>query len=85
MNRLQVCQLVVGGVYADAEEETGISPVDDLPGSASVDAGRVGRGAGAVGGGRGAELDEVGLVLLVAGGDESVDLGRVRVGKEGRG
>jgi hypothetical protein len=31
------------------------------------------------GGGRGSKLDEVGLVFLVARGDESVDLGGVLV------
>ena len=53
VDRLQIRELVVVGVDADAEEEAGVAPVDDL---------------------EGAELDEVGLVLLVAGGDEAVDL-----------
>lgn len=53
VNRFQIRQLVVVGVDADAEEEAGVAPVDDL---------------------QGAELDEVGLVLLVPGCDEAVDL-----------
>jgi hypothetical protein len=51
---LEVCQLVVVGVDACAEEEPCVSPVHDL--------------------GHVAELDKVGLVFLVAGGDEAVDL-----------
>ncbi len=54
MNRLEIRQLVVVCVDADAEEEAGVAPVDDF---------------------QGAEFDKVGLVLLVAGGDEAVDLG----------
>ncbi len=57
MNRLQVGELVVVGVYAGAEEEAGVPAVYDLVV---------------------AELDKVGLVILVAGGDEAVDLGVVR-------
>lgn len=53
---LEVGELVVVGVDADAEEEARVPPVHDL---------------------EVAELDEVGLVLLVAGGDEAVDLCRV--------
>lgn len=54
VDRLQVCELVVVGVDAGAEEEACVPAVDDL---------------GAL-----AELDEVGLVFLVAGRDEAVDL-----------
>lgn len=50
---LEVCELVVVCVDADAEEEAGVAAVDDLVL---------------------AELDKVGLVLLVAGRDEAVDL-----------
>ena len=57
---LEVRELVVVGVDARAEEETGVAAVDDLVG---------------------AELDEVGLVFLVAGGYEAVDLGVVRVAR----
>ena len=53
VDRLEVRELVVVGVDADAEEEPRVAPVDDL---------------------EGAEFDEVGLVLLVAGRDEAVDL-----------
>lgn len=53
MYGLEIRQLVVIGVDADAEEEAGVAAVDDL---------------------QVAELDEVGLVLLVAGGDQAVDL-----------
>ena len=49
----QIGQLVVVGVDAGAEEESGVATVDDLAAAA--------------------ELDEVGLVFLVAGGDEAVD------------
>lgn len=51
---LQIRQLVIIGVDADAEEEACVAPVDDLVV---------------------AELDEVGLVFLIAGCDEAVDLG----------
>lgn len=50
---LEVGELVVVGVDAGAEKETGVPAVDDLVV---------------------AELDKVGLVLLVSGGDEAVDL-----------
>ena len=75
---LEVGQLVVVGVDAHAEEEARVPPVHDLRGAEVLahDAGGV-RGVvrgGGVGGGRGAELDEVGLVFLVAGRDEAVDL-----------
>lgn len=50
---LQIRQLVIIGVDADAEEEACVAPVDDLVV---------------------AELDEVGLVFLIAGCDEAVDL-----------
>lgn len=53
MDRLQIRELVVVGVDADAEEEARVAAVDDF---------------------QGAELDEVGLVLLVPGRDEAVDL-----------
>lgn len=53
MYRFQIRQLVVVGVHADAEEETGVAPVDYL---------------------QRAEFDEVGLMLLVPGSDEAVDL-----------
>lgn len=53
MNRLEVRELVVVRVDADAEEEARVPAVDDF---------------------QVAELDEVGLVLLVARGDEPVDL-----------
>ena len=54
MYRLQVCELVVVGVYARAEEQSSIAAVNDFRGAA--------------------ELDEVGLVFLVARRDEAVDL-----------
>jgi hypothetical protein len=54
MYRFQVCELIVVGVYARAEEQSGIAAVDDFRGAA--------------------ELDEVGLVFLVARRDEAVDL-----------
>jgi hypothetical protein len=54
MYGFEVCELVIVGVDACAEEETGVSAVDDL--------------------GHVAELDEVGLVLLVARCNEAVDL-----------
>lgn len=53
MYGLQIRELVVVGVDADAEEEARVAPVDDF---------------------QGAEFDEVGLVLLVPGRDEAVDL-----------
>jgi len=53
MYSLQIRQLVIVGVDADAEEESRIAPVDDL---------------------QRAKFDEVGLVFLIAGGDEAVDL-----------
>ena len=52
MDGLQIRQLVIVRVHADAEEQAGVAPVDDF---------------------RGAELDEVGLVLLVARRDQPVD------------
>lgn len=55
MYRFQIRQLVVVGVDADAEEEPGVTPINNL---------------------QGPELDEVGLVLLVPGSDEAVDLKR---------
>lgn len=54
MYSLQIRQLVIIGVDADAEEEACVAPVHDLVV---------------------AELDEVGLVFLIAGCDEAVDLG----------
>lgn len=54
MYRLEIRQLVVVRVHADAEEETRIPSVDNL--------------------GAALELDKVGLILLVSGGDEAVDL-----------
>lgn len=54
MYRFQVRELVVVGVYARAEEQSGIAAVDHFRGAA--------------------ELDEVGLVFLVARRDEAVDL-----------
>lgn len=53
MYSLEICQLVIVCVDADAEEEACVAPVDDLVV---------------------AELDEVGLVFLIAGCDEAVDL-----------
>ncbi len=53
MDGLQVSQLVVVRIHADAEEEPGVAPVDDFEGS---------------------ELDKVGLVLLITGSNEAVDL-----------
>lgn len=53
MDRFEICELVIIGVDAHAEEQAGVSPIDNL-GSA--------------------ELDEVGLVLLVSRRDETVDL-----------
>jgi len=50
---LEIRELVIVGVDADAEEEAGVAAVDDF---------------------EGAEFDEVGLVFLVAGRDEAVDL-----------
>lgn len=50
---LEVGQLVVVGVDAHTEEETGVAPIDDLVVP---------------------ELDEVGLVLLIPGRDEAMDL-----------
>ena len=67
MYGLQVRQLVIVGVHANAEKQAGVAAVDDLEGT---------------------ELDEVGLVLLVARRDQAVDLGvsdgHVRSGR-GRG
>ena len=54
MYRFQVRELVVIGVYARAEEQSGIAAVNHFRGAA--------------------ELDEVGLVFLVARRDEAVDL-----------
>lgn len=71
MDGLQIGQLVVVGVDADAEEQPGVPAVDDL-GGREVLADQTGVGGGL--GRRRAELDKVGLVLLVAGGDEAVDL-----------
>lgn len=53
MYGLEIRELVVVGVDADAEEEAGVAAVDDF---------------------ERAELDEVGLVFLVARGDQAVDL-----------
>lgn len=50
----QVRELIVVGIYARAEEQSGIAAVDDFRGAA--------------------ELDEVGLVFLVARCDKAVDL-----------
>jgi len=50
---LEIRELVIVGVDADAEEEAGVAAVDDF---------------------EGAEFDEVGLVFLVAGRNEAVDL-----------
>lgn len=54
MYGFQVCELIVVGVYARAEEQAGIAAVDHFRSAA--------------------ELDEVGLVFLVARCDEAVDL-----------
>jgi len=54
MDRLQVCEFVVVGVYACAKEQTGVAAVDYFGGAA--------------------EFYEIGLVFLVAGGHETVDL-----------
>ncbi len=53
MYGLEIRELVIVGVDADAEEEAGVAAVDDF---------------------EGAEFDKVGLVFLVAGRDEAVDL-----------
>lgn len=53
MNRLQVCELIVVGIYASAEEQAGIAAVHHFRGAT--------------------ELDEVGLVLLIARCDKAVD------------
>lgn len=76
MYGLQVRELVVVGVDAHAEEQPCVTAVDDLCGGEVL--AHEGRAVRSVmgGGGGGAELDEVRLVFLVAGGDESVDLGR---------
>lgn len=50
---LEICKLVVVGVDADTEEQTGVASVDNLHGT---------------------ELDEIGLVLLVAGRYQPVHL-----------
>ena len=57
MYRLQICQFIVIGIHACAEEQPSVSPVHYL--------------------GHISELDEVGLVLLVARRNEAVDLTRV--------
>ncbi len=53
MYGLEIRELVIVGVDADAEEEAGVAAVDDF---------------------EGAEFHKVGLVFLVAGRDEAVDL-----------
>ena len=53
MDGFQIGELVIVRVDTHAEEQAGVTPVDDL---------------------RGAELHEVGLMLLVSGGDQAVDL-----------
>jgi len=55
MYGFEICELVIIGVDACAEEEASVSAIDDL--------------------GHVAELDEVGLVLLVARGNKAMDLG----------
>jgi hypothetical protein len=72
MYGFQIRQLVVVGVDTDAEEEPGIASIDDLCGGEVLAYERGGGGGGVRG--RGAELDEVGLVFLVAWGDQAMDL-----------
>lgn len=74
MDRLEIRQLVVVGVDAHAEEQARVSSVHDLGGRQVLsDEGlavvRRRRGAGGA-----AEFDKVGLVLLIARGNESMDL-----------
>ncbi len=75
VDRLEVRELIVIGVDTYAEEQTGVAPVDDLgrrqilPDQRMIVMRRRGRGARC-----GPELDEVGLVFLVARRDEPVDL-----------
>lgn len=76
MYGLEVRKLVVRSVDADAEKEACVAPVHDaLRAAGGVrGAGGVGRVGRRRGGMRGAELDEVGLVLCVPRGYEAVDL-----------
>lgn len=85
MDGLEVRELIVVGIDADAEEETGVSPVDDLvvPELYIWQVGReLGESRGQMAGvGRSAaipssvvwtHLDKVGLILLVSRGYEPV-------------
>lgn len=75
---LEIREFVVIGVDADAEEQARVAPVDDLGRRQVLADQRLGvRGRGGRTG-RGSELDEVGLVFLVARRNESVDLVETR-------
>jgi hypothetical protein len=67
---LQVGELVVVGVDTHAEEEARVPAIDDFRGRQVL----AGNGGGARGGGRGPELHEVGLVFLVTGRYQAMDL-----------